>query len=92
MGKEEATLAYSRISRHGQVTVPKVVRQRLGLRAGDRVEFADVNGTTILRPVRGERNRLEESAGILGNFSGGIEEINAWVRNMRDDDGDGSEA
>ncbi|HEY8055526.1 MAG TPA: AbrB/MazE/SpoVT family DNA-binding domain-containing protein [Terriglobales bacterium] len=91
MGKEEATLAYSRISRHGQVTVPKAVRQRLGLRAGDRVE-ADVNGTTVLRPVRWEKNRFEGSAGILGNFPGGIEEINAWVRNMRDDDGDGSEA
>lgn len=88
MGKEFAKPAYSRISSKGQVTVPIAVRKRLGLRAGDRVEFAQQNGNVVLRPARA--NRFAESTGILGNFPGGIEEINAWVREMRDDEEGGS--
>ncbi len=41
-----------RLTDKGQVTIPKHVRDQLGLRPGDEVEFvADANGTYRLRKV-----------------------------------------
>ena len=69
----------SSISSKGQVTVPQVIRVRLGLRAGDRVEFVGEGGNTIFRPVRNVKNPFEEYAGLLaGTFPGSVSEINAW--------------
>lgn len=74
----------STISSKGQVTVPQEIRIRLGLKAGDRVEFVVERGHTILRPARSGENRFETYSGILaGAFPGGIREINAWVDEMR---------
>jgi AbrB family looped-hinge helix DNA binding protein len=75
----------STISSKGQVTVPIEVRHRLGLREGDRVEFVYEDGRTILRPARTEKNPFTAYLGALPAFSS-LEEINAWVREMRDDD------
>ena len=75
----------STISSKGQVTVPIEVRHRLGLREGDRVEFVFEEGRTVLRPARGEKNPFAAFVGVLPAFST-KEEINAWVREMRDDD------
>ncbi len=36
----------------GQLTIPKKVREALGLRPGDRVEFEVTDGEARLRPVR----------------------------------------
>lgn len=91
MGKASIKSAYSRISSKGQVTVPMAVRQRLGLRAGDRVEFASQNGDIVLRPARPEgENPFAKYTGILGDFPGGIEEVNAWISELRDDEEGGS--
>jgi len=74
----------STISSKGQVTVPQEIRIRLGLKAGDRVEFLVERGHTILRPVRSAENPFEAYSGILaGVFPGGIHEVNAWVDEMR---------
>jgi antitoxin PrlF len=74
----------STISSKGQVTVPQEIRIRLGLKAGDRVEFVVERGQTILRPARSAENPFEAFSGILpGAFPGGIREINAWVNEMR---------
>jgi len=75
----------STISRKGQVTVPIVVRRRLGLQSGDRVEFVFEDGRTVLRPARAEKNPFAAFVGILPAFSS-KEEINAWTRDLRDDD------
>lgn len=74
------------ISTKGQVTIPKEVRTRLGLRVGDRVEFVVQGNHTIIRPLRHSVNPFEKYIGALSTFPGGIEEINAWVRSMRDED------
>jgi AbrB family looped-hinge helix DNA binding protein len=42
----------STISSKGQITVPKAVRDRLGLRAGTRVEFELVERGVMLRKGR----------------------------------------
>jgi AbrB family looped-hinge helix DNA binding protein len=75
----------STISSKGQVTVPIAVRRRLGLKEGDRVEFAFEEGTAVLRPVRTEGNPFLK---WIGSLAKGTPEGTAvaWVREMRDED------
>jgi AbrB family looped-hinge helix DNA binding protein len=75
----------STISSKGQVTVPIEVRHRLGLKEGDRVEFVFEKGHTVLRPSRVGKNPFAKYLGALPAFSS-LEEINAWTRDLRDDD------
>ncbi|MGH9412222.1 MAG: AbrB/MazE/SpoVT family DNA-binding domain-containing protein [Terriglobales bacterium] len=80
-------MAKAKISSKGQVTIPIEVRKWLGVKAGDKVEFARRNGDIIVRPARDERESpFAKYTGILGDFPGGVEEINAWIRDMRDED------
>jgi AbrB family looped-hinge helix DNA binding protein len=74
------------VTSKGQITVPLDVRTHLGLREGDRVEFVTEKGVTVMRPSRGDDNPFTAFTGILGTFPGGIDEINTWVRDLRDDD------
>ena len=73
------------LSTKGQVTVPKRIRTRLGLKVGDRVEFVVEGDRTIIRPVRAFGNPFEKYIGILGPFPGGLKGIHAWVRSLRDE-------
>jgi len=75
----------STISSKGQITVPIKVRQRLGLKAGDHVEFVFEEGRTVLKPARKESNPFLAYLGALPAFKT-KEEINAWIRDLRDDD------
>ncbi len=75
----------SRISSKGQVTIPQEVRLRLGLQEGDRVEFVVEGERTLIRPARQADNPFERYVGALGTFPGGVEEINAWVAELRDE-------
>ena len=77
----------STISSKGQITVPIEVRRRLGVKQGDRVEFVVEDGKTILRPVQPAENPFDKYIGALPHFKN-IDEINAWVREMRDPDGE----
>ena len=74
---------FSKLSSKGQVTVPLGVRRRLGVRAGDRVEFAVEEGRVILKPARAGASPFSKYAGILGTFPGGKREINRWLRELR---------
>ena len=74
----------STLSSKGQITLPLEVRHRLGLKQGDRVEFVFEEGRTIVRPAKLEPNPFERYLGALPAFST-REEINAWVRDLRDD-------
>jgi AbrB family looped-hinge helix DNA binding protein len=75
----------SPISSKGQITVPVQVRRRLGLKEGDRVEFAFVEGNAVLRPVRSADNPFSKYVGALAKRTPGGAAV-AWVRKMRDDD------
>jgi len=75
----------STISSKGQVTVPQEIRTRLGLSAGDRIEFVVEGGRTLLRPARPAGSAFDKYKGALGDFPGGTTEINQWVREMRED-------
>ena len=80
--------ATATITSKGQITVPLAVRTRLGLAAGDRVEFVTEGGQTIIKPARKEGNPFKQFAGALGTFPNGLEEINTWVAQLRDDGDD----
>jgi antitoxin PrlF len=76
----------STISSKGQVTVPQEIRKRLGVAAGDRIEFVIDGDRTVIRPSRTGPSPFEKYMGVLGPFPGGEEGIKAWIDDMRDDD------
>jgi AbrB family looped-hinge helix DNA binding protein len=75
----------STIGSKGQVTVPLEIRNRLGLRTGDRVEFVLDRGRTTIRPAGAPENPFMKYVGALPVFSG-KRQINAWVRALRDEE------
>jgi antitoxin PrlF len=76
----------SSISSKGQVTIPLEVRDRLGVGAGDRIEFVIEEGRTVIRPFRDNPDPFEKFRGILGPFPGGEAGIKAWIDDMRSDE------
>lgn len=76
----------STISSKGQVTVPQDIRKRLGLAAGDRIEFVIEEEKTVIRPVRETVNRFDKYRGVLRRFPGGVKGINAWIDDLRSDE------
>jgi AbrB family looped-hinge helix DNA binding protein len=56
---------HSRISEKGQITVPKPLRERLGIRAGDRIEFTEEHGGFLAKKTT-DRDPVEAVYGILG--------------------------
>ncbi len=75
--------ATATLTSKGQVTIPQSIRERLGLKQGDRVAFVIENGMTILKPVRSEENPFAKYAGALGGFNS-KDEVNAWLGDLRD--------
>jgi AbrB family looped-hinge helix DNA binding protein len=80
----------STVSSKGQVTVPIAVRRRLGLKEGDRVEFAFEEGKAVLRPVRTDGNPFLKWIGALGSGQASGHAV-AWIRDLRDPEDDGGE-
>lgn len=78
----------STISSKGQITVPRDIRKRLGLKPGDRVEFVVEENRTTLRPARAPENPFLKYVGAFPAFSS-VRRINAWVRALRDEEGSG---
>ncbi|MDT0631972.1 AbrB/MazE/SpoVT family DNA-binding domain-containing protein [Rubrivirga litoralis] len=56
----------TRIGRRGQITVPKAVRQSMGLAVGDHVAFVERGGDVVLRPVRQSLRDLRGSVPVDG--------------------------
>lgn len=75
----------STISSKGQITVPRDIRKRLGLKPGDRVEFVVEENRTTLRPARAPENPFLKYVGAFPAFSS-VRRINAWVRALRDEE------
>ena len=85
------------LSSKGQFTVPKAMREELGLKPGDIMVYSEVNGEIVMTP---KSLSFEDVAGLLGDPPKGratIEEINAGIGHAasaaagRDDADDGSE-
>jgi antitoxin PrlF len=72
-----------RVSSKGQVTIPKKVRDGLGLRQGDEVEFVVEGGAYRLRKVL-RTNPFARYRGYLSDLAG--RDPDALVRGLRGDD------
>ena len=75
------------LTKKGQVTIPKSVRDSMGLHTGDKLEFTvSDNGGAFFRPVT---KKVDEVFGILhqpGRKAVSIEEMDAVVKSkMRAD-------
>ena len=62
-------MAKTRVTTKGQVTIPKEVRERLGLRPGDELEFTEAGGVFHLRK-RLSPAPLKKYRGYLKNLAG----------------------
>ena len=60
-----------KITSKGQVTIPKELRDRLGLLPGTEVEFLEEDGEARVRKVPGGSNRGREAVEHLRNAGGG---------------------
>ena len=59
------------ITTKGQVTIPKVIRDRLGLLPGDQVEFVEVGGRIELRKDGQTPTPYEAGKELFGRWSSG---------------------
>ncbi len=50
----------------GQVTIPKPIREQLGLEPGSKVEFKSTEHGVVLKPATGRPNRLRRFLGHAG--------------------------
>lgn len=66
------------VSEKGQITIPKRLRDRLGLRPGTVLEFEEANGRLVGRKLVAA-NHLDELVGIL-ELPGGTD---AFLREIR---------
>jgi len=82
----EETSYSSSVSSKGQVTVPQEIRRRLGVAAGDRIEFVIEGDRTVIRPARDDEDPFEKYVGILGPFPGGEAGIKAWIDDLRSEE------
>lgn len=53
----------STVSAKGWVVIPKELRERFGLKKGDKVHFVEYGGTITVVPL--SKNAVRESAGML---------------------------
>ena len=76
--------AISTISSKGQITLPREVRERLGVGEGDKVEFT-FNGTqTVVKPLRvAAENPFDKWVGIAKDSFKDKQEMLAWERELR---------
>ena len=80
---------YATMSSKGQLTVPKEIRETLGLKEGTKFSVTIENGNVVARP----KNRsIMELAGILGKAPSGksltIEEMDEAIGEMLGEDDD----
>jgi AbrB family looped-hinge helix DNA binding protein len=73
----------AKITAGGRVTIPRELRKQLGLAAGDRVTFSGEGDQAVLHFRKVAENPFLKYVGVLGTFES-VEEINAWIRDMRD--------
>lgn len=70
------------VSEKGQVTIPKQLRDRLGIEAGQELDFTEEEGRLIVRKVR-DRGPVDAAYGIL-DLPNGTDAILADLRGPAD--------
>lgn len=94
-------MSVAKLTSKGQITIPKSIRERFGLRTGDRVKFVvDPKGALVMEPVNAEgerrplagflQDRVRISAPVTTeDMDRGIAEAvrQRYLRSRRDSDG-----
>lgn len=74
-------MAASKLTSKGQITIPKKVRERLGVKPGDRLQFKDFEGKYVIEK-KVEKSPFDRYVGYLKEKRGiGSDKI---VEEMRD--------
>lgn len=83
---EEALIALATITSQGRVTIPKPVRDSLGLSSGDKIEITVTEeGVAVIRPIS---KKVDDVFGKLhkpDRRAASIEEMNRVVRQQMKD-------
>ena len=66
------------VSEKGQVTIPKPLRERLGLRPGQVLEFETRHGVLVGRKTAALENPVDAARGVLNPMS-----VDAEIERMR---------
>jgi antitoxin PrlF len=73
----------AKVTSKGQITVPREIRRRLGVRAGDKLEFEDNGKDVRVKAVRRE-SVFEKYRGIgTPGIGKGRKGIQKWLRELR---------
>src|SRR5690348_17612382 len=73
----------AKLTSKGQITVPRDIRRRLGVRAGDKLEFEDNGHGVRVKAVRSE-SVFEKYRGIgTPGIGSGRKAIQKWIREIR---------
>lgn len=67
-------MPWAKVLRHGQITFPKEVRDKLGLKEGDIVDFEIQDSLVIMRP-----KILVDKEAALKSFAKGFQRLQAAV-------------
>lgn len=70
-----------KIGERGQVTIPKPLRERHGMAAGDEVEFVEVNGELVVRKAAREAPR--RLAAWVGYLEGQPADVDEFIEDIR---------
>jgi AbrB family looped-hinge helix DNA binding protein len=74
------------LAERGQITLPKLLRDRYGLRPGDRFTVIDVGGVFVLSQGESRINQLCDNLHERLLQSTSLEEMLADLRRIRDED------
>lgn len=79
-----------RVTEKGQVTIPKEIRDRLGIKTGSEVEFIPRDDGVMLVPMdasqaKNFRQWAASVAGTLDTMGMTTDEYIVWLRGERDD-------
>ena len=73
----------AKLTSKGQITVPRDIRRRLGVRAGDKLEFEDKGEVVQVKAVR-DGSVFEKYRGIgTPGIGSGRKAIQKWIREIR---------
>ena len=73
-------MSIAKVTSKGQITVPKAVRERLGLEPGDELEFMEDGGQMVVRRHE-DSSRFQKYRGYLKRLKG--QDPDALVEEMR---------
>ena len=69
-----------KVTRRGQTTIPAEIRQKLGIKEGDKLLVEATEQGVLFKPIR----KLEDCAGIYSKY-GTVEEMKKHIDKLREE-------